>query len=134
MASFDVFEAMSRRIEWLSQRQTVLANNVANANTPGYVPHDLEAPGFESVLKRALAPLPQRVTDEGHIDASVPARQDPRSDEADETYETLPSGNAVVLEEQMVKVADTQTFHQEMTALYRKNGNLVKIALGKNPR
>lgn len=131
MANFNVFDALSRRIDWLSQRQTVLSKNIANADTPGYRPEDLKEPEFESVLRRALRPMSPRVTNEGHIDASVPPRRDPQPEEAKETYETAPSGNAVVLEEQMVKVADTQMTHQEMTSLYRKNGGLLKIALGK---
>jgi flagellar basal-body rod protein FlgB len=131
MANFNVFDALSRRIDWLSQRQTVLSKNIANADTPGYRPEDLKEPAFESVLRRALRPMSPRVTNEGHIDASVPPRRDPQAEESEETYETAPSGNAVVLEEQMVKVADTQMTHQEMTSLYRKNGGLLKIALGK---
>lgn len=132
MANFNVFDALSRRIDWLSQRQTVLSKNVANADTPDYRPHDLEAPGFESALKRALKPMAPQVTNANHINASVPAREDPDAERQDRTYETAPSGNAVVLEEQMVKVADTQMDHQQMTSLYRKNGQLMKIALGKS--
>lgn len=129
-AKFNVMEALGRRIDWLAQRQTVLADNVANADTPGYKPQDLKAPQFESVLKRALRPMSPQVTHEGHIDASVPPRRDPEAETSRETYETAPSGNAVVIEEQMVKVADTQMSYREMTALYRKNGGLYKMALG----
>lgn len=128
---FNVFDALSRRMDWLGQRQTVLAKNIANSDTPGYQPHDLETPKFESVLRRALAPMAPRVTHPDHVDASVPPPQEPESDEARETYETAPSGNAVVLEEQMVKVADTQMRYQQMTALYRKHAQMFKTALGR---
>ena len=129
-AQFNVMDAIGRRIDWLAQRQTVLANNVANSDTPGYIPQDLEEAPFESVLKRALKPMSPSVTNAGHIDASIPPPREPESDESDNTYETAPSGNAVVLEEQMVKIADTQMTYQEMTSLYRKNGQLYKTALG----
>jgi flagellar basal-body rod protein FlgB len=131
MADFNVFDALSRRIDWLQQRQTVLSKNISNANTPGYRPQDLETPAFEGALKRELKPMSPEVTNPRHVNASVPAREKPESDESEDTYETAPSGNAVIVEEQMVKVADTQMSHQEMTSLYRKNGQLVKIALGK---
>ena len=130
-ANFNVMDVLGRRIDWLSQRQTVLSKNVANSDTPEYRPKDLEAPGFESALKRALKPMSPRVTNNGHIDATVPPPEKADADPYDDTYETVPSGNAVVLEEQMVKVADTQMDHQTMTSLYRKNGELYKLALGK---
>lgn len=126
-----VFEALSRRMDWLSHRQTVLADNVANADTPGYIPMDLRAAEFESVLKRALAPMAPQVTHPNHVDASAPQRSEPRSEESRERYETKPSGNAVVLEEQMVKVAETQMTHAMMTNLYRKHMQLGGIALGR---
>lgn len=129
--NFSVFEALSRRMDWLSQRQTVLADNVANADTPGFIPMDLRAAEFESVLKRALAPMAPSVTHSGHVDASVPKRSDARSEESRDTYETKPSGNAVILEEQMVKVSETQMNHALMTNLYRKNMELGGIALGR---
>lgn len=131
MANFNVFDALSRRIDWLQERQTVLSKNIANANTPGYRPQDLETPDFEGALKRELKPMSPTVTDPKHVNASVPAREQPESEQSEDTYETSPSGNAVVLEEQMVKVSDTKMTHQEMTSLYRKNGQLLKLALGK---
>ena len=134
MANFNVFDALSRRIDWLQERQTVLSKNIANANTPDYRPKDLETPAFEGALKRALKPMSPTVTDGDHINARVPAREAPEKEESEDTYETSPSGNAVILEEQMVKISDTQMSHQEMTSLYRKNSQLVKIALGKSGR
>jgi flagellar basal-body rod protein FlgB len=46
-------------------------------------------------------------------------------------YESAPVGNAVVLEEQMVKLADAQSNYQLMTNLYRKHVDLFKMALGR---
>lgn len=131
IAKFNVFDALSRRMDWLSQRQTVLADNIANADTPGYTPQDLKEADFESTLRRALKPMAPSVTDDGHIDASIPAPKDPEAEESDKTYETAPSGNAVVIEEQMVKVADTQGSYRTMTSLYRKHAQLYMTALGR---
>ena len=46
-------------------------------------------------------------------------------------FETMPNGNAVVLEEQMAKVNETQINHNLMTQLYKKHLNMIKMAIGK---
>lgn len=130
-AKIPVFEALSRRMDWLSQRQTVLADNIANADTPDYVPRDLKEASFQGALRRALKPMAPEVTHERHVDASIPPRQEPEAQESEKRYETAPSGNAVVLEEQLVKVSETQMRHQTMTNLYRKHKQLFLTALGR---
>ncbi|RDD60841.1 flagellar basal body rod protein FlgB [Ferruginivarius sediminum] len=130
-AKISVFEALSRRMGWLSQRQTVLADNIANADTPGYAPQDLKEASFQGALRRALKPMAPTVTHERHVDASIPPRREPEAEESKGRYETAPSGNAVVLEEQMVKVADTQMRYQTMTNLYRKHLQMFKTAVGR---
>ena len=130
--NFSVFDALSRKMGWLSQRQGVLAENIANADTPGYKPMDVEEAPFQRTLARALRPMAPKVTHSGHVDASIPPRKDSfDSDETEEKYETSPVGNAVVLEEQLVKVADTQTDYQTMTNLYKKHMGMFRIALGR---
>lgn len=126
-----VFEALGRRMDWLAQRQGVLAENIANSDTPGYVPRDIKEAPFEKVIERALRPMAPRVTNPGHIDASIPPRSEPEAQEAKEKYETAPSGNAVVLEEQMVKVSDTQSSYRTMTNLYKKHKSMFLTALGR---
>jgi flagellar basal-body rod protein FlgB len=42
---------ISRRMDWLSQRQTVLSQNVANADTPNYQPRDLKTLDFRAELR-----------------------------------------------------------------------------------
>ena len=49
-------------------------------------------------------------------------------------YEIAPAGNAVVLEEQMMKIAETQIDYELTTILYRKNVHLLKMALGGGGR
>lgn len=131
-SNFSVFDALSRKMGWLSQRQGVLAENVANADTPGYKPQDVKEAPFQRALARALKPMAPQVTHPGHVDASIPPKRDSYdADEAKDKYETSPTGNAVVLEEQLVKVADTQSDYQTMTNLYKKHMGMFRIALGK---
>lgn len=130
-----LFAMATKRMGWLARRQEVLSQNVANADTPNFVPHDLKAQNFRSMLKASGADGAKAVTlaqtDPGHI----APRQDPGSKFHDakdrEDYETAPSGNAVVLEEQMMKVSETQTDYRMATSLYHKHISMIKDALGR---
>ena len=125
-----LFQRMSERMGWLGARQEVLAQNVANADTPDFVPHDMKALKFVDHLNQ-VAPITQARTDAMHLggtgqpDASIDEQKTKKQ------YETAPVGNAVVLEEQMVNLADAQSSYQLMTNLYRKHVDLFKMALGR---
>jgi flagellar basal-body rod protein FlgB len=108
----------------------VLAQNIANSDTPDFVPHDMKALKFVDHLNQ-VAPITQVKTNAMHLggtgqpDASIDEQKTKKQ------YETAPVGNAVVLEEQMVKLADAQHSYQLMTNLYRKHVDLFKMALGR---
>ena len=125
-----LFQRMSERMGWLGARQEVLAQNIANADTPDFVPHDMKALKFVDHLNQ-VAPITQARTNAMHMggtgqpDASIDEQKTKKQ------YETAPVGNAVVLEEQMVKLADAQSNYQLMTNLYRKHVDLFKMALGR---
>ncbi len=131
LGGLPLFQMMSTKMEWLGRRQRVLAQNIANADTPGYAPKDLDPIDFKSKFKRDTFRLQLAVTNTGHIDSKI--RQSAFGDEkeARKKYEISPTGNAVVLEEQLIKVADNAGQHQLATSLYRKNLNLFRIALGR---
>ena len=120
------------RLHWLQSRQKVLAQNVANADSPGYKPRDLrpQPDGRGPMgLAQAGASLQTERTNGAHIRVGLgpsgPAgRQGAR-------FETVPSGNAVTLEEEMMKLAETQMDYQTAANLYSKSLSLLKIAIGK---
>jgi flagellar basal-body rod protein FlgB len=86
-------------MQWLQARQTLVSANVANANTVGFQPLDLEVFHF-GPDKGGLA-----LTDPGHqVSVSDPPGGTARSGAK---FETKPSGNAVVLDDEMAKLADT---------------------------
>ncbi len=120
---------LGKRMDWLGQRQKVLAQNIANADTPEFVPHDLKPQEFRRMVERQFTPtLKPEATQAGHIQSSS-LRADERSIEQKERYETAPSGNAVVLEEQLIKVAQTQSDYNAITNLYKKQVAMMKMAL-----
>ncbi|MBX6320972.1 MAG: flagellar basal body rod protein FlgB [Rhodospirillaceae bacterium] len=123
-----LFRLLSARMAWLSQRQEVLAQNVANADTPGFKPSDLAPMDFRGALRTVSAIVPVR-TNPMHIGVSLRA-QGPFAVVPDRRAQESPDGNAVDLEEQMVKMAQTQADYQLVTNLYRKQVGLIKAALG----
>ena len=125
-----LFQRMSERMGWLGARQEVLAQNIANADTPHFVPHDMKALKFVDHLNQ-IAPIAQARTNAMHLGGTGQPDASIEDQKTKKQYETAPVGNAVVLEEQMVKLADAQQSYQLMTNLYRKHVDLLKMALGR---
>ncbi len=126
---FDIFAVIGKRMDWLNQRERVLANNIANSDTPGFVPRDLDSSQFSRLLRSQLAPVAPTTTNAAHMRGTVVSDGPAKSERQRETYETSPTGNAVVLEEQLVKVSETQSAYQLMTNLYRKHMDMFRLAL-----
>lgn len=128
-----LFQLMSARMSWLSQRQVVLSQNIANADTPDYQPKDLRAADF-SRLVEGFAGRPSRLamahTDRAHLMGAPVARIGLAGRAQLSEYEVAPDGNAVVLEEQSAKAAATALDFQLTSNLYRKYLGMVRIALG----
>ena len=127
-----LFDLISARAGWLGQRQAVLGQNVANADTPGFRPHDLKPATFEGLLGQTRGPagaLEPVLTAPAHM-APTPAAQGPFADERVDSYEVTPSGNGVELAEQLQKMAATEQDHQLATSLYRRYVGMVRTALG----
>jgi flagellar basal-body rod protein FlgB len=120
-----LLDLAEQRMTWADQRQAVLAQNIANANTPGYKPHDLRP--FADALTNAEAVAPAR-TNPNHLSGTL-STQSP-GETVDRAHMNSPDGNAVALDEQLVKVADTDTTHELVTAIYRTYLGMFKIALG----
>jgi flagellar basal-body rod protein FlgB len=121
-ASPDVFALVEKRLDWIGRRQSVLAQNVANANTPGYAARDIKP------FSDFLAVEAEQTTSNGFMSISAgPAS--PRDLAASEI--TL-DGNSVELDVQLEKIAETDTAHQLATNLYKKYVGLFKMVIGKN--
>lgn len=120
-----------QRLSWLGQRQRVLAENVANADTPDYRPRDLKGFRFEQSAPSAPATVTMDATSAGHLQGSSRSSGEFRSAEQRRTYETAPAGNAVILEEQMGKVNETSLSYSLANELYRKQLGMFRTALGQ---
>lgn len=121
------------RLQWSQERQRVLAENVANADTPHYRARDLVPPKFEAPAPGSTGPLTTvslARTDSGHMAGGGQTGSGFRS-ERGSNYEVRPSGNSVNLEQEMMKVAANQMDYQSVAALYTRSLSLIKTALGK---
>jgi flagellar basal-body rod protein FlgB len=127
IADLPILAAIRAKMRWHAARQTLLAQNVANADTPGFAPRDLK-PFDVRPAGRALAG-PVR-TELGHLAASSEAGADFRSEPA-RRFETTASGNAVNLEEEMTKIAANQMDYQAAVSLYERGMSLIRSAVGK---
>ena len=125
-----LFGMVKGQMKWLNKRQEVLAQNVANADTPDYKPQDLKTVNFREVMreqhKRDMMNKMSGTAVAGLGNSSAFKTEENRT-----PYETSPDGNAVVLEEQMGKIGETQMKYQLTNELYRKHIGMIKIALGK---
>lgn len=130
--SIGLFKALSAKMSYLDQRQRVIAQNVANADTPDYRPSDLLPVDFGTVLQTVTKDNVVRPAATNPMHMPAPGQvADPENREQKKTYEVAPDGNAVVMEEQMVKGNQTMMDYNLMTSLYQKNVNMLRTALGR---
>jgi len=126
-----IFSMLRTRLDWAQSRQRLLAENVANSDTPNYRARDLAPLNFPDPAKVATA-APQRVqlaqTEAGHFGMAEGSSQ---FSESKAGYDVRPTGNAVSLEEEMMKVAANQMDYQAASALYTRSLGLIKTAIGK---
>ncbi len=131
MAITDIplFSMLRTRMHWHQERQKILAENVANADTAKFRPRDLSPPQFERPQQVAGNVALLR-TDGAHIAGSANSGSQFQTS-ASATFNVRPSGNAVNLEDEMIKVASNQMDYQQATTLYARSLGLIKTAVGK---
>jgi flagellar basal-body rod protein FlgB len=121
-----LFDLAEQRLAWANQRQALLAENIANVNTPGYKPHDIQA--FATKLAQAQSIAPARTQPNHLAGTTAPAAP---NEVVDRTHLHSADGNAVSLDEQLVKLADTETAHSLVTSIYRAYLGMFNTALGR---
>lgn len=135
------FAALKDRMRFLQTRQRVLAQNVANADTPGYRPKDIRQLGVDPASRGSDAAR-RLAGAAGYGAAGGIAVTDPRhitpngaggvaTVDRGASYETRPSGNAIDLENEMLKVSQNQIDFQTAANIYQRGIATLKIALGR---
>ncbi|KFE34741.1 FlgB family protein [Thioclava atlantica] len=122
----EILQMASAMASHAAARQAVVSQNIANADTPGYAAREL--PKF-SELYRSEAAAPLRATRAGHVGGgeTIRATASPRTDPG----ATSPDGNAVSLEEEMVKAVEVRRQHDLALAIYRSSLTVLRSAIGR---
>nr|WP_314072716.1 flagellar basal body protein [uncultured Roseococcus sp.] len=113
------------RLAWLDTRQRILARNVANADTPGFRPSD--AVPFRDVLQRRL-PVAMAATDTRHLS---PRQHVALALQDRSVVERSRNGNAVSLDDEAIRIAETDQAQALAIGLHRKYLGLFRTALGR---
>ncbi len=124
ISQIGLFALADKRLAWLDRRQEVLAHNVANADTPGWRPRDLGP--FAATLSATAGVTPIQ-TQPNHLPGTRAATP---PGTAARPSERAPDGNAVSMQEQLMKVADTESSQELVTNLYTKYLGFFRLALG----
>jgi flagellar basal-body rod protein FlgB len=128
VSDLPIFSMLRTRLQWHQERQKVLAENVANADTPNFRPRDLTPPDFTRPLPTGPG-VALALTDPAHLSGFGGSTQFGADRKG--PFEIRPAGNAVNLEDQMMKVAANQIDYQTAATLYSRGLNLIKTALGR---
>ncbi len=131
MSQLGLVKLIKSRLNFLRDRQVVLAENIANAPTPGYTPRDLPAGSFAKMVQNQTQgpSIGMRTTRSGHLGGTqTPMTTGGIRPQAAPDTQTKLNGNSVVLEEQMLKVAETRLNYDTAIGIYRKSVMLLKLA------
>jgi len=130
LENFSIFAALRSKLQWHQTRQTLLAQNIANADTPHFRAKDLEPVNFSDTLRSAGSDdVTTTLTNKAHIEGVASDISGSFKAQRTSGFEVTPEGNEVVLEEQMMKVTSNQMDYQMASTLYSRSLSLLKIAV-----
>lgn len=129
LMNLPVFAALNDKMRWHQTRQGLLAENIANAETPGYRGRDLKPFSFGEATGSS-GMLPVAATQPGHIALSAGSntRFGARGSNG---LEITPDRNGITLEDEMMKVTTNLMDYQAATTLYQRSVRILRTALGK---
>ncbi len=137
LSTLNVFRLATIKMGWLSERQGVLAQNIANADTPDYRAKDLKAPSFSKTMSNGNHNYNVKMvqTAKGHMTAPVNSMGARLIKERNkDVYEVSPNKNAVIMEEQLIKVSESSMNFKLASSIYSKNLSMFKMALNGSGR
>ncbi|MTI16934.1 flagellar basal body rod protein FlgB [Rhodobacteraceae bacterium RKSG542] len=121
-----IFDLAARQSSWLSVRQTTIAQNVANADTPGFASKDVEP--FREILDQTK--LTMAMTDSGHMNIGA-GKAGQFEVKPGEAWEVHDSKNSVSLEQEMIKAGEVARSHNLTTSITSSFHGLMLASLGK---
>jgi|SRR6185312_1710398 flagellar basal-body rod protein FlgB len=134
IADIPLLGMLRERMSWLNARQDTLSQNVANADSPGYLARDLKPMNFDDMMKRLNGGDKSAgllTTDPHHISITASQSSTYAGQDSPDTEASI-TGNTVSLESEMIKVSETQAQFAAATNLYSKAISMMRTAIG-NP-
>lgn len=128
--SLAAVDLIKRKVRWLNANHEVVSRNIANANTPGFRAQVLEPFDVKKEL-RLRHQLTVESPDTMHMDGTLSRVRSPKSRPDPFPYETSPTGNSVVLEQQLIAMSKNTHDYDVATNLYKKTTGLIRTALGR---
>ncbi|MEZ5715406.1 MAG: FlgB family protein [Paracoccaceae bacterium] len=123
----DLFQMASAMATHAGTRQAVVAENIANADTPGYRARDVVP--FSALVSHEAGGFHTRASRDGHLhgqrDSLVPEIVEATVSEAN------PNDNEVTLEDEMLKAVEVKRQHDRALAIYRSGLNILRTSLGR---
>jgi flagellar basal-body rod protein FlgB len=130
LSSLKMFQVLKEKMDWHGQNQRVSATNVANADTPDFKAQGLAPINFRKALERSgdrFAMAMER-SNGLHVEGSTPPLSFKEAD-SQSIYDISPTGNAVTLEDEMLKMSNNAEDYRLTSQLYKKYANLFRIAI-----
>ena len=122
----DLFDMAEKKLGWLSERQSVLASNIANANTPGYRGSDVKP--FASVLSGMQTVTPT-LTQPAHLAGTISSSE--FGTVQDSINAKSVDGNSIAIDQQLTKVADTESSQSLVSTIWKNYMGMFDTVLGK---
>lgn len=122
----DLSNAIKHRMDFLVQRQGVVSGNVANVNTPDYAARDID---FRALADRAAGNVGINTTNSHHLGGAGGLAGAAAGQLSTESYPVRLDGNAVVIEEEMLKMGSIRSEHALMNSAYAKYTQMYRTAI-----
>ncbi len=124
----NVFKTAYAMATHAGQRQAVISRNMANADTPGFQPRDIEA--FHTAYDNTDRESVMSATRPGHLHGTTTGDHLWSEYKAEPTGD--PNGNGVSLEEEMLNAVEVKRQHDRALAIYRSSMNVLRASLGRS--
>lgn len=128
LGDIPLFAMLRGRLGYLGQREQVIAQNVANSDTPRYRPEDLRPFSFNAQMQATLSAAQPAVTRPGHMTGTVSAPSKAYRSFKTRDSETTLDGNSVVLEEEMMKMNESRTNYDAAIGFYQRTLAMLRTA------
>ncbi|MEM6548232.1 MAG: FlgB family protein [Pseudomonadota bacterium] len=127
LSDLKLIQMASSMARHASSRMRVIAENVSNADTPGFKARDVKS--FSAVVNEAFTP---RVSRPGHLASLRDRVVEPRVEIFEVALGPGPNGNSVSLEDQALRAVETQGQHRLATSVYSKTVDILRLGLGRS--